>query len=85
MLVAARQSQAPIVQHTHNFGNGAELQECLEHKLKPFLNGKIRIFDDHPARIARQAYWQHESKLAALGLGKQTSRQTAADRMQLEL
>ncbi|MER9058363.1 hypothetical protein [Mesorhizobium sp. M0910] len=48
-------------------------------------NSEIRIFDNYPAWIAHQADRQREGKLAALGLGKQTRRQTAAHRMQLKL
>lgn len=37
MPVAARQSQATIVQHAHDLGDGTELQECLEDKLERWL------------------------------------------------
>jgi len=85
MPVAARQVETTIIQHAHDLGHGAELQERLEYKLKPLLNRHVGILDDHTARIAHQADRQVERKLTAFCLRKQAGRQAAADRMQLEL
>ena len=55
MPVAARQVEATIIEHAHDLGHGAELQERLEHKPQPLLTCHVGILDDHPARIAHEA------------------------------
>src|SRR5215203_1324292 len=85
MPIAARQIEAAFVQHTHNLGHGAELQERLEHKLEPLLYLDVRILDDHPARIADKTDRQSKSKLAALGFCQKACSQAAADRVQFKL
>ena len=51
MTIAARKIQATFIQHPHNLRHGAELQERLEHELKPLLNRQIRGLNHHPSRI----------------------------------
>src|SRR4051794_10049231 len=57
----------------------------LEHKPKPLLYLDVGILEDDPARVAHQTDRKHEREFAALGLGKQSGSQPAADRVQFKL
>src|SRR3954470_19096608 len=85
MTIAAREIKATLVQDAHDLGDGAEFQEGLEHKPKPLLYLDVGILDDDPARVAHEADRQSEREVAALGLGKQSGSQPAADRVQFKL
>ena len=81
VTVAAREIKAALVQDAHDLGDGAEFQEGLEHKPKPLLYLDVGILEDDPARVAHQTDRKHEREFAALGLGKQSGSQPAADRV----
>src|SRR3954447_5423658 len=85
MTIAAREIKATLVQDAHDLGDGAEFQEGLEHKPKPLLYLDVGILEDDPARVAHQTDRKHEREFAALGLGKQSGSQPAADRVQFKL
>jgi hypothetical protein len=55
MPIAARQVKAALIEHAHDLGHSGELQEHLEDKPQPLLNGHIGIPDDHTTRIAHEA------------------------------
>ncbi len=83
--VATRKIELALVQHAHDLGDGAELEEGLEHKLKPLLHPGVGVLDDDTARVADKPDRQGQRKVAAFGFGKKTGGQSAADRVQLEL
>ena len=85
MPVATWQVETTIIEQTHDLGHGAELQEQLEHKPQPFLNGHVGVLGDHTARIADEADRQGERQLAALGLSEEAGSQATADRVQFKL
>jgi hypothetical protein len=85
MPIAAGKVETAVVQHPHDLGHGAELQEHLEYKPQSFLNRHVGILGDHTPRITDEADRQAERQLAALGLGKEACGQATADRVQLEL
>jgi hypothetical protein len=70
MAIAARKIQAPLVEHPHDLGHGAELQEHLEHKLQTLLNRQVGVLRYHAAWVAHQAGRQVEREFATLGLGE---------------
>src|SRR6202012_5061298 len=85
MPITARQVEATVIEHAHDLGHCAELQEHLEHEPQPLLNRHVGILQDHAARITNQADRQGERELSAFGFGEQAGGEAAANRVQFEL
>lgn len=84
MPVATWQTEATIVQHAHDPGNGANLQKEVKNRVEPFLNGQVRILEHHAVRVAHETDRQGKRRFTTLRLCDQASCQAAADRMQLQ-
>jgi hypothetical protein len=83
--VAARQTQMPLAQSTHDLGGGLAGQEQLEHQRQSILHFPVGMLEHLSGGVPLQPHRQAHRQLATLGLVQQAGVEPIAQGVQFHL
>ena len=81
MAVAAREIEAALVQDAHDLGDGADFRKVWNTSPSRSCTSMLGSLRTIPLGSRTRPIGKHEREVAALGLGKQSGSQPAADRV----